>query len=161
MVAPEKAKAAGDAPKRRLPLLAKAEVADESDVDRPPWHWSAIGAAAIFLAWLPMALVVNGPLGRLLEGGARERVAAIALNVTAFALASFASGYLVGRFGGRAGVKEATLAGVLAAAIAWALAAVHAQSGLLVWLLLLLAVATIGAGSSRLGGHLGLRARKP
>jgi MFS family permease len=155
MAAPEKP----EAPKRRLPLLA--EVADESDVDRPPWHWSAIGASAIFLAWLPLAYVVNGPLGLLREGGPVARVAAIALNIAAFALAAFGGGYLVGRFGGRAGSKEATVAGFAAAAIAWALAAAQARSGALVWILLLAAMATLGAGSSRLGGRVGLRRRKP
>jgi hypothetical protein len=57
--------ASSEAPKRRLPMLPKVEVADESDEDRPPWHWSAIGAVAIFIAWLPLAYIVNGPLGRL------------------------------------------------------------------------------------------------
>ncbi len=39
----------------------------------------------------------------------------------AFAIACFAGGFLVGRFGAKAGAKEATVAGFLAAAVAWAL----------------------------------------
>ncbi len=95
--------ASGEAPKRRLPMLPKVEVADESDEDRPPWHWSAIGAVAVFIAWLPLAYIVNGPLGRLFDGGRGAPVAAVTLNVAAFAAAAFGGGYLVGRFGGRAG----------------------------------------------------------
>jgi hypothetical protein len=153
--------APGEAPKRRLPMLAKTEVADESDEDRPPWHWSAIGAAAIFLAWLPLAYIVNGPLGGLFNGGLVAKIAAVGLNIAAFAIASFGGGYLIGRFGGKAGVKEATVCGVAAAAVAWALAAAQARSGLLVWIMLLTGMAMIGAGSSRVGGRFGLHGRKP
>ena len=150
-----------EAPKRRLPMMPKVEVADESDEDRPPWHWSAIGAVAVFLAWLPMAYIVNGPLGGLFNGGMVAKVAAVSLNVAAFVIGSFAGGYLVGRFGGRAGVKEATVGGVAASAIAWALAAVQARSGVLVWIMLLTGMAMLGAGGARVGGRFGLRGRKP
>lgn len=150
-----------EAPKRRLPLLPKVEVADESDEDRPPWHWSAIGAVAVFIAWLPLAYIVNGPLGRLFDGGPSASIAAVTLNIGAFAAAAFGGGYLVGRFGGRAGVKEATVSGVAAAVIAWALAVMQARGGVLVWIMLLTGVAMIGAGSARFGGRFGLRGRKP
>ena len=149
------------APKRRLPMLPKVEVADESDEDRPPWHWSAIGAVAVFIAWLPLAYVVNGPLGRLFNGGLSASIAAVALNIAAFAAAAFGGGYLVGRFGGRAGVKEATVSGLAAATIAWALTVVQARGGVLVWIMLLTGVAMIGAGSARFGGRFGRRGRKP
>ncbi len=150
-----------EAPKRRLPMLPKVEVADESDEDRPPWHWSAIGAVAVFLAWLPLAYIVNGPLGGLFSGGMVAKIAAVALNVAAFVIGSFAGGYLVGRFGGRAGVKEATVGGVAASVIAWALAAAQARSGVLVWIMLLTGMAMLGAGAGRVGGAVGLRGRKP
>jgi len=153
--------ASGEAPKRRLPLLAKAEVADESDEDRPPWHWSGIGAAAIFLAWLPLAYIVNGPLGGLFNGGVAAKIAAVALNIMAFVVASFGGGYLIGRFGGKAGVKEATVSGVAAATVAWALAAAQARSGLLVWIMLLTGMAMLGAGGARVGGRFGVHGRKP
>ncbi len=149
------------APKRRLPMLPKVEVADESDEDRPPWHWSAIGAVAVFIAWLPLAYVVNGPLGRLFNGGLSASIAAVALNIAAFAAAAFGGGYLVGRFGGRAGVKEATVSGLAAATIAWALTVVQARGGVLVWIMLLTGVAMIGAGSARFGGRFGRRGREP
>ena len=150
-----------EAPKRRLPMLPKVEVGDESDEDRPPWHWSAIGAVAVFLAWLPLAYIVNGPLGGLFNGGMVAKIAAVALNLAAFVSGSFAGGYLVGRFGGRAGVKEATVSGVAASVIAWALAAAQARSGVLVWIMLLTGMAMLGAGSARVGGAVGLAGRKP
>jgi tRNA-(ms[2]io[6]A)-hydroxylase len=88
------------------------------------------------------------------------QIAAVALNIGAFAAASFGGGYLVGRFGGRAGVKEATVCGVAASVIAWGMAVMQARSGVLVWIMLLTGVAMIGAGSSRAGGRFGLRGRK-
>ena len=151
-------KAASEAPKRRLPMLPKVEVEGGSDEDRPPWHWSAIGAVGVFLAWLPMATIVNGPLLDLF-GGAKS--AKITLNLAAFLLGSFAGGYLVGRFGGRAGVKEATLSGIAATMIAWVLAVTGARASLLVWVTLLTVLVTLAAGSARLGGRVGLRGRKP
>ena len=147
-------------PKRRLPMLPKVEVAHENDEDRPPWHWSAIGAVAVFLAWLPLVYIVNGPLGGLFNGGAVARVAAVALNFAVFVLGAFAGGYLVGRFGGRAGVNEATVAGVAASVIAWLLTAVHATGGALVWIMLLTGLTMLGAGGARVGGAVGLARRK-
>jgi tRNA-(ms[2]io[6]A)-hydroxylase len=153
--------------KRRLPLLPKTEVAAEGDEDRPPWHWTAIGAVGVFVVWLPLAFVVNGALGRALGGdvtamSASARAMTAALNVVAFALGCFAGGFVVGRFGGRAGRREATASGLAAGAIAWALAALEgARSGWLIWALLLVAVAAIGAGAARIGGGIGLARRKP
>ncbi len=152
--------ASSEAPKRRLPMLPKAEVADESDEDRPPWHWAGIGAAAVFFAWLPLAYIVNGPLGGLFSGGTVAKVAAVALNLAAFVIGSFGGGYLVGRFGGQAGVKEATVAGAGAAVFAWMLAASQARSGLLVWIMMLTGMAMLGAGAARIGGAVGLMGRK-
>lgn len=157
---PSSAATPSEAPKRRLPMLPKAEVADESDEDRPPWHWSGIGAVAVFLAWLPLAYIVNGPLGGLFNGGTVAKVAAVALNLAAFVIGSFGGGYLVGRFGGRAGVKEATVGGAGAALFAWVLAASQARSGLLVWIMMLTGMTMLGAGAARIGGAVGLHGRK-
>lgn len=149
--------------KRRLPLLPKVEVASEVDEDRPPWHWSAIGFVGVYVVWLPLAFIVNGALkGALAAGGGTGLYATMAgLNVVAFAVACFAGGFVVGRFGGRAGRREATASGLSAGVIAWGLAAVEgARSGLLIWALLLAVVAAIGAGASRAGGAIGLARRK-
>ena len=155
--------------KRRLPLAPRIDVADEADEDRPPWHWSGFGAIGVLVLWLPLAFIVNG----LLKGAGdavdavdlRVEVAMIALNAAAFALASFGAGFLVGRFSGKAGRREATVAGLAAAAVAWGLAAVQGLRADLVtvvtWALILAVMSTLGAGAGRAGGALGVRRRKP
>lgn len=153
--------------KRRLPLLPKDEVADESDVERPPWHWSAIGTVAIFVIWLPLTFL-TAALGKHLLGEAAEPGAAspsallslAAVNLLVFALASFGGGALVGRFGGKAGLKEATVAGFATAAIAGATIATQGVDLLLAAAMLVVLI-TIGAGAARAGGFVGLKQRRP
>jgi MFS family permease len=149
--------------KRRLPLLPKVEVAVEGDEDRPPWHWSGFGAIGVWVLWAPLAFVVNAALE-----GKDAPLARIALNVVAFALASLGAGFLVGRFSGKAGRREATVAGVVAAAAAWALTVALSARGLradvvtkVAWVLILAAITLLGAGAGRAGGALGVRLRKP
>jgi hypothetical protein len=153
--------------KRRLPLLPRDEVADESDVERPPWHWSAIGAVAIFVFWLPLTFL-TAALGKHLLGEAAEpgaaplatRLTMAGVNLIVFALASFGGGALVGRFGGKAGLKEATVAGLATAAVAWTTIAAQGVGLMLAGALLLLLIA-VGAGASRAGGFVGLKQRRP
>lgn len=143
--------------KRRLPMAPRTEVAEPADEDRPPWHWSAIGAVGVFVFWLPLAYLVNGVIG------ARTGVAGVLLNAAAFVLACGGAGFLVGRFGGQAGRREAAVGGLAAAGLAWLVAALplaQAQLPLVVTLaLLLLAVAALGAGAGWAGGALGVRLR--
>src|SRR5262245_7653689 len=115
--------------KRRLPVL-QAKDADDDVPDRPGWHWIFVGAAATILAWLALATAVNAP-AKGLSGGS-ERVAAfvaIGGNLAAFAVAALAGGLLVGRFGARAGRREALLGGGIAAACGWGLSALIAPLG--------------------------------
>lgn len=161
-----------DKPRKRLPVLQTNE--DDQGEDRPPWHWSGIGTVAIFLAWLPLAALGNTLLGRLLQSvdpgqGAAPSMGAVSvwvrlgivgLNALLFGAASFAGGFLVGRFGGRAGTRQATVSGLAAALVAWALTlAKSVSAGTLGWLLLLAAIAALGAGGAYLGGRHGLRRR--
>lgn len=152
--------------KRRLPLLPKVEVAVEGDEERPPWHWSAIGTAAIFVTWLPLAFLANAALARVHGGATVEQVSRtvqwlmVGVNLLAFALASLAGGALVGRFGGKAGRREATVAGLGAATIAWMMGIWSASAGYLIGALLLALLVAVSAGAARLGGALGLRSRK-
>ena len=139
--------------KRHLPLLPKVEVAVEGDEDRPPWHWSAIGAIGVFVFWVPLILAING----LLPG---PGAAWIALNAAAFALACFGSGFLVGRYGGKAGRREAMVGGAAAAATAWLAAATQGVRGPLTWVLLLAVLVAVGGGAARVGGALGHAGRK-
>lgn len=173
---PPSGSASSDAakPKKRLPVL-QSEGDDDEAQDRPPWHWSAIGMIATFLAWLPLASIANTLVARMLRSvdpaedaalaaaaPVKVRAIMIGLNALCFALAALAGGYLVGRFGGRAGRKEATVSGLLAAVLAWGIAVAQAQVvELLVWGLLLIAVSAIGAGAAYLGGRFGLGGRQP
>jgi tRNA-(ms[2]io[6]A)-hydroxylase len=152
--------------KRRLPLAPRTEVADEADEDRPPWHWSGFGAIGVFVLWAPLAFIVNGLLkGAGDAAGGRFLAAMIALNVAVFALASFGAGFLVGRFSGKAGRREATVAGFAAAAAAWGLAAAPSLRAdvltVVTWALIFAALTALGAGAARAGGALGVRRRKP
>ena len=139
--------------KRHLPLLPKVEVAVEGDEDRPPWHWSAIGALGVFVFWVPLILMVSA----VLPGPGALWVT---LNAAAFALACFGSGFLVGRYGGKAGRREAMVGGAAAAATAWLAAATQGMRGALTWALLLAVLVALGGGAARLGGALGVAGRK-
>lgn len=158
------------APKRRLPLLEKDPGGplqdEEQSLPRPPWHWTAIGVVVIYLVWLPLAGLLNSfVLNTFFEGmdsttiglaPLKARIILIGLNAAAFVLSSFAGGFMVGRFGKEAGLREATLSGVVAATIAWTLTFVPAPSpALLVWALVLLCMLILGAlgayGGARVG----------
>jgi MFS family permease len=137
--------------------------------ERPPWHWVAIGAVATFLAWLPLAALAEYATRRLvvIEDARGTPAPAGIWLVGAHALAFFTAaslgGLLVGRAGGKAGRREATLAGVAAGALAWLLAAAQGTpGGALVWGLLLAIIAALGALAGHAGGRLGLylRSRK-
>lgn len=143
--------------KRRLPLAPRVEVKEPEDEDRPPWHWSAIGAIGSFVLWLPLAILVNAVIG------ARAGAIGATLNAAAFAIACSGAGLIVGRFGGKAGRREAAIGGAGAGAIAWALAATQSMAmalgAIVTWLLLLAAIGAIGAGAAWLGGALGVKLR--
>ncbi len=150
---------------RRLPIL-QPSAAEEDDEDRPPWHWAALGTVAVFAAWLPLAWGINTLIRRALDveegGGAPGSVQAamVLTNAAGFAMAGLAGGYLVGRHGGRAGLREATASGVVAAAIAWGLALMQgAPAGVLGWAAVLVVMASLGGGAARGGGVIGLRRR--
>jgi tRNA-(ms[2]io[6]A)-hydroxylase len=137
--------------KRRLPVLRESEVSPE-DEERPPWHWSGIGAIGVFVFWLPLTFAANA----LAKAGTLWAV----LNASAFVLAAFGSGFLVGRFGGKAGKREATVGGGAAGALAWLLAVTQGTSaGLVPWALTLLAMVGLGAGAARAGGAVGVARR--
>ena len=143
-------KSAGE--KRRLPLLASSPEPEETP-DRPPWHWAGLGAMAVFFAWLPLAALVGSIIARVLRGAPEGgmagaplevRLLMIGLHALAFAIASAAGGFLVGRFGGLAGRREAMASGALAAVVAWAIAFAQApKTAFLVWALLLVAIGVV------------------
>jgi len=135
---------------RRLPVIQTKASEDEAAEQRPPTHWVVITAGLTLTLWVPLALVALS-LGRRLaasivgargpaeltdvvaraSGGARAAVAMAVMLPTllSFFLACLSAGAIVGRFGGRCGVREAALGTGLGALAAWALAAAGGSLG--------------------------------
>jgi hypothetical protein len=132
------------AERRRLPVIQEAPPppgdAPGDDDARPPWHWVGFGTVAIFATWLILAAVAGAVVKRAIApwvGAAqtpaeiasrlatmsadeRMRLAAVQMipHVFALALASFAGGLLVGKFGAGTGPREAAMSGFATALIA-------------------------------------------
>ncbi len=164
---------------RRLPVLQNP--ASGADEERPAWQWVPIGAGFVFTLWIPLAIVAQW-LSRVLaaslvdlgdaqavarfnataSGGQRALLSLLLLGPLAlsFVIACVAGGMLVGRFGGRASAREATLAGLLAALVAWLAALVG--GALSPWTIAVSSILLLGAAGAlltRLGGWLGRRRR--
>ncbi|MCU0682375.1 MAG: hypothetical protein MUF34_08990 [Polyangiaceae bacterium] len=167
-----------DAPRRRLPVVGAGS--PPPDDERPPWHWSGIGAVLTLASWLPLAWLSTWLSRRLLssvipgegpealasflaQASNRDRAlvqACLAVPaVAAYAGGSLFGGYLVGRFGGKAGPKEAGVGGLAAGSVVWALTA--ADGGLVARLWLWPLAAGLGLLGGYLGGRLGQRKRTP
>ncbi len=149
---------------------------ETGDLDtRPPWHWIGFGTVAVFGVWVPTSYLAELARARLIAQwigapdspeSAAAAIAALSPEArvkiglvlfvthgTALALSAFAGGALVGRYGGAgAGVREAALAGLMAALVA----AVLAWSGVSWVPLVTVAVATAAAAA---GGRAGVRKR--
>ena len=165
---------------RRLPVIQQAASEDDAAAARPRWHWCLIGAGLAATIWVPLATVAT-PLGASLAarsiGAAPEdiasgavaltpRLSAIVATVSAlplivcFGVAALLAGALVGRFGGRAGKKEAGIAGAIAAFLVISLAALAgAGLGAAGFAAATLALATVGAACGFAGGAFGARRR--
>jgi hypothetical protein len=150
------------AAKRRLPVLPSGGAAD-ADPTRAPWQWVGFGALAIFVVWAPLSSVALALAVRIVptasSHGALEPLAIpIFLGITALglALAAVVGGFIVGRWGGAGvGIREASLAGLVAALVAVALS--WARSGLTLGAL---AVVPFAVSFAALGGKLGRSARR-
>jgi hypothetical protein len=161
-------------PTRRLPVLQNAP----ADEERPGRHWIAIGALFIFAIWAPLAMVsswvserlVHHFLGelpptefslRLADASEGDRFwlwfALTATPVLAYALACGASGALVGRFGGKAGPREAAAGGALSSIAAAVLMLLHASADVSAASLVVLV--PVGVGAAWLGGTIGKKRR--
>lgn len=146
--------------KRRLPVLSGSP-ADDVDEQRPRWHWSAIGAVAAFLVWLPLATgaaVLSRSLFAEDAATRRAAFATVGLHAAGFALGCFAGGFLVGRFGGRAGPPQAAVSGLLVAGVASAVGVAKAGLAGVGGLGSVLVLAGLAAAIAWLGGWAG-RAR--
>jgi hypothetical protein len=156
----------GTVAKRGLPVLKQAPK-DSSDADgspeRPPWHWTGFGTVAIFVTWLPLAALgqwffagATGP--QAADAGSARPAAVMGFVVTqlaGFLLASFLGGALVGRYGGKAGPREAAASGFVVGLIAVLLALVTAKQVSWTYLIFL----TLPALFAFFGGKAGVRRR--
>jgi hypothetical protein len=152
--------------KRGLPVLKQA-ANDSSDADgspdRPPWHWTGFGTVAIFVTWLPLAALgqwffagATGP--QAAEAGSARPAAFMGFVLTqlaGFLLASFLGGALLGRYGGKAGPREAAASGFAVGLIAVLLALVTSQQVSWTYLIFL----TLPTLFAFFGGKVGVRRR--
>jgi hypothetical protein len=162
-------------PVRRLPVLQEAASPDDG---RPPWHWTLIGALFALSIWVPLAMLGTWVAGRAVRrlvgdvapSAMAEQLATAAwptrmglwfavtgVPLLSFAVACLAAGALVGRFGNRAGMKEAAAGSALAAAVGALLS--MAQAGWVFSLAGLLVLMPLGAGAGWFGGRIGWRYR--
>ncbi|MEO8877506.1 MAG: hypothetical protein ABI461_18065 [Polyangiaceae bacterium] len=145
---------------------------DDSAPPRPASHWVGFGVVAIFTLWAGFAAIaesvkhraVVGYLGNqtsesdtqlavaALSDHDRARLAAVVfvLPLVALGFAALGGGYLIGRFGGEAGKREAALAGAATALVAVVLAAI---AGGVSWLSLL--SVAVAVPCAVLGAHFG------
>ncbi|MET0594886.1 MAG: hypothetical protein ABW133_19455 [Polyangiaceae bacterium] len=149
-------------PIRRLTVLQESSAPDDG---RPAWHWTLIGALFTLSIWLPLAMLGMWVVARFILP-AREHMTMdpellfvlFFVPLITFGLASLAAGALVGRFGNRAGVKEAAGGSALAGAIGALVTLFQGD-----WRPVLSSFAVlvlVGAGAGWLGGRLGW-ARRP
>lgn len=149
-----------DKPKRRLPVLPSTP-AEEVELPRPKLHGVVLGGGTTLFLLTPLGLAVSR-LAEELADSASAGVIVVALHVASLALSAFAGGYVVGRYGGLAGLREATLGGVSAVAIPWSLLGAAGSSGAGsagVWLAALGVLVAVAGGAAFAGGRYGLRKR--
>lgn len=155
--------------KRRLPLLQEGHPPPDPPAEdsRSPRTWIAIGTLATFLVWLPLAWLADAGVRRFVAVEDARGVPTpagvwlVAAHAFTFFASGLLSGLLVGRAGGAAGVREATLGAACAGVLAWLLAATQGTpGGPLVWGLLLAIISSLGALAGKAGGHLGLAWRR-
>lgn len=161
---------------RKLPVLRET-AGDERP--RPPWRWVVAGVVLTLSLFAPAAIAAAA-MGRrasaylapgatadeaaraLAPGASPSRflawiVVAAALPLFGFALASGVAGAVIGRFGGKAGVREATASGALSAVVLVALAA--ARMPLAATISALFFLGLVGVVAARLGAERGVARR--
>ncbi len=169
------------AERRHLPVLSNDPSPADSPGDeetRPPWHWVGFGTVAIFAGWLPLAYVagavsakvmaarfgadasrdaVDLALASMTAGERAQLMATVALpSILGLALAAFAGGVVVGRFGTGTGAREAAMSGGMTALIASAMAFAGFTVATLIAAVVTFAVAI---GFAAWGGRLGATRR--
>jgi hypothetical protein len=141
---------------RRLPVLQSSS---EDDPQRPPWHYVFIGAGFTVTLWLPLAILATWVGSRLIlwvPGVAALQAVPLMLS---FWLACSASAVLVGRFGGKAGVREAVFGNLLGSAVVLGIAALAGGVGIAVAMAATVFLAVSSALAGWVGARLGRRLR--
>ena len=134
---------------RRLPVLQSSSSDDAPQ--RPAWHYIVIGAGFTITLWLPLAVLATWVGSRLAiwvfeasteselpaalaRASASQKAWAAALQaaplVLSFFLACLGAAVLVGRFGGKAGVREAILGNLLGSAVVLGLSSLGGNLGI-------------------------------
>ncbi len=147
---------------RRLPVIQEPSGEDAEAAARPAWQWVLIGSGLLVTIWTPLVAVSLAIARWIAEARSADTPGAgvaAGLVAASFALSSAAAGYLVARFGPRAQLRHAALAGLLAAAEIWGLALLgRAFSSTLVAISALLSLSVLASAFCALGGW--LRRRK-
>ncbi|MBL8717595.1 MAG: hypothetical protein JNL79_16535 [Myxococcales bacterium] len=135
--------------KRRLPVLGGgAPEPGELPEERSRGAWIILGALAVFAVLVPLAMLAMAMVKAMGQPGPGVLIAVSVVSVSA---SSFAGGYLVGRFGAKAGPREGGLAGALAGLVMWGLS--RTPLGVV--------ILPVTAAAASLGARVGVRSRKP
>ncbi|MBI2391963.1 MAG: hypothetical protein HYV09_20395 [Deltaproteobacteria bacterium] len=123
---------AGD-PKKRvsLPMVGQPRRAVD-DVDlgdhlpkaRAPGAWILLGGLSVFAVLMPLmylAIALIGAIYRAPVGAPQTVLPAGVAGAIVVAVSATCGGFIVGRFGGKAGPREGALAGLLTGLVLWAL----------------------------------------
>jgi hypothetical protein len=150
---------------RKLPVIQTPSGEDAEAAERPAWHWLLLGALCTIVLFLPLATLSGAaalPLARALAQGPHDGltlfVVGAGLPLAAFALASFASGAVLGRFGLRTTKWTAPLAAALAALVESLLTALSGRA-FGIALAALLGLATVGPLAAWFGARYGRKKR--
>ncbi len=131
---------------------------------RPRWQWVSFGALAILVVWVVLASATQLAVSALAGHGTPEDevgsrsvalgAVVLVLRSGSLALAGWAGGFLLGRWGQSVGVRESATAGLVVASFAVTLS--WAQGGVVWGALLALPLAM---GPAAIGAWMGRRAR--
>jgi tRNA-(ms[2]io[6]A)-hydroxylase len=157
-----------DTPKKRVQLT----VLQQSDPDgaagagegRSPGAWVVLGAMAtitmVVLFGSLAAFAISSSYGGVGGNVPPQAGNAVALaGVVVIAISSGIGGYLVGRWGGKAGPREAALSGLVAGSFLWLLSIKGLPAGLAA--MTGVGLVLVAVPCAYRGGRTGIRARRP
>lgn len=126
---------------------------------RAPAAWILLGALATFAVLIPLSMLAMALLKAIYasraDSGSIDAGPIAIVSILCVSIASAAGGWIVGRFGGKAGPREGALSGVVAGLVMAGLGALGAP----VYLSLVILVVTVP--TAWLGARRGRATRKP